>query len=237
MAKTLSIILLLALLVSSTSYYMPVYKRPFDVNDVSISRDYIEIDKIPMKQLIWIGLGTSFFLIFATFRNLNMEIKIEKIVYLAFLTGVMLTTAIVEFIKKAIGRLRPDFLDRCKEKNGYCTGDAVIIFNGRQSFPSGHSAFSFCLASFVSCFILDVFDKEVGDDVFTRVLSIILCVVSLFMSSYVGKTRISDNKHFLGDVIAGATFGFLCGTLSYVYARKAIYKNREFVNVQELGIE
>ena len=71
--------------------------------------------------------------------------------------------------KMAVGRPRPDFLARCAPvppstvtiqysedtTSLYpCTGEDSTVKDGRQSFPSGHSAFSFNLATYASSYLI-----------------------------------------------------------------------------------
>ena len=78
---------------------------------------------------------------------------------------------ITNILKMTIGRPRPDFFFRCWPDLGYpkddsvfnvmsgrtqnldCTGDPKIITEGRKSFPSGHSSFSFAVFGFVFLYL------------------------------------------------------------------------------------
>jgi membrane-associated phospholipid phosphatase len=88
--------------------------------------------------------------------------------YLQSLACALLVT---QATKVAVGTLRPDFLARCapiiQPPDNFtiqygqittaeypCTGNADDIKEGRQSFPSGHSAFSFNLAAYASSYLL-----------------------------------------------------------------------------------
>ena len=81
-----------------------------------------------------------------------------------------LNGVITDIIKLVVGRPRPDFAHRCWPDSGgvappeafsggggaeelHCSGNPDIITEGRKSFPSGHSSFSFCSWGFVFLYL------------------------------------------------------------------------------------
>lgn len=66
--------------------------------------------------------------------------------------------------------------------------------NIRNSFPSGHTTTAFAFSGYVA--------KEHGWG---------WGAPALLMSSFVGFSRINDNRHWLNDVVAGATIGWVYG--------------------------
>jgi len=76
----------------------------------------------------------------------------------------------------------------------------------RTSFPSGHSTAAFAFSSFVAA--------EHG---FWP-----MGLAALGLSTLTGLSRINDNRHFLHDVIAGATIGTAYGLgISYLHKSKS----------------
>lgn len=77
---------------------------------------------------------------------------------------------VTQATKVSVGRLRPDFFARCEpvvpdtvtiqygqdvvSEYPCQSTDEGVIDDGRQSFPSGHSAFSFNLATYASAYLI-----------------------------------------------------------------------------------
>lgn len=81
--------------------------------------------------------------------------------------------------------------------------------NQRTSFPSGHSTSAFAFASVVGA----VHGWTWG-------------VPAYAMAAFTGWSRINDNKHFLNDIVAGATIGISTG-LGVYYAQKKRLEGKE----------
>ena len=78
-----------------------------------------------------------------------------------------LNGVITDILKLVVGRPRPDFAHRCWPDSGgvapveafaagadlQCSGNPDTVMEGRKSFPSGHSSFSFCSWGFVFFYI------------------------------------------------------------------------------------
>ena len=93
----------------------------------------------------------------------------------AFDQAVILETVIVQTTKLAVGRQRPDRSDR-------------------WSFPSGHSAGTFTLATVVSHY----YGWKWGAPFYG-------------LAGLVALSRIEQGKHWPSDVVAGAAIGVICG--------------------------
>lgn len=111
---------------------------------------------------------------------------------------------------KLTGRLRPDFLER------YSTGNMKLIADGRMSFPSEHTTYSF--ASMVVVFWYMIGKSHIwqtSSPANFSFLGSIVCLLPIIVASYVGLTRTMDNVHHFSDIIAGALLGSFCGTFTY----------------------
>jgi len=114
-----------------------------------------------------------------------------------------LTTALT---KNAFGRKRPSYDNYPSDRKET---------SGRQSFISGHSSQSFCLATYSSLFVFE----HLGDIASPLALTckIITALALHSMAGYVAYTRVKDNKHFVSDVVAGGITGSSISFLVYAF--------------------
>lgn len=89
---------------------------------------------------------------------------------------------------------RPDFFSRCfpdgimnSELN--CTGEYWSVIDGRKSFPSGHSSFSFATLGFLTFYLMGKL-KIFSDEGRGKSCRLIFCFVPLIVAMLIGK-RIS----------------------------------------------
>lgn len=83
-------------------------------------------------------------------------------------------------------------------------------FSGNNSFPSGHTAIAFASAEFLR--------QEYKDDPW-------IGYAGYAVATATGILRMYNNKHYLGDVLAGAGFGIASAKLSYFLYDKVFLKN------------
>jgi membrane-associated phospholipid phosphatase len=141
------------------------------------------------------------------------------------------TQVVGELAKSTVGRLRPDFRDRmaryyCQPGMGAvpqgvdCTSvnneaasgqDPWIsrreFDDGRRSFPSGHTFSSFVIATYLSLFIGGEFVWGENSNAATRLPGIAAQVAAMTAASLVGASRLTDGRHHIEDVVAGAGLG------------------------------
>ena len=184
------VIIILSLLAANSHSYLQTWQRPFRLDDPDISyNNQPNIVSSLMLSLVSILIPLiAISLILGTMALFNWKRKASSSssstpkprtllwMYYAFFTGfaisLLLTEVSTTIIKHQVGRLRPDFLDRCQPKfnsntnqsiatiinadfqitpivttifynQSICTGDASLIAEGRLSFPSGHSSVAF----------------------------------------------------------------------------------------------
>ncbi|CAL4074483.1 unnamed protein product, partial [Meganyctiphanes norvegica] len=131
---------------------------------------------------------------------------------------------VTNIMKLSVGRPRPDFFYRCfpdgkadmsviEDIGSSCTGDFDTIAEGRKSFPSGHSSWSFASLGFLSlwlCGQLGVFSHGRGQS--WRILT---ALSPAFMALMVAVSRTCDYHHHWQDVFAGSSLGMLLAWLFY----------------------
>ncbi|CAF3057085.1 unnamed protein product [Rotaria sp. Silwood2] len=126
--------------------------------------------------------------------------------------------------KVSVGRLRPHFIPSCFEIYTYkdfctdanqwivnytCIGESSTVvkekdgaYDIRQSFPSGHASTAFCGLIFLALYIHKVWNyRNIG------LFPYLLEMGSFALASYIGITRITDNRHHATDVLSGAILG------------------------------
>eukprot|EP00002_Diphylleia_rotans_P039222 TRINITY_DN9050_c0_g1_i1.p2 TRINITY_DN9050_c0_g1~~TRINITY_DN9050_c0_g1_i1.p2 ORF type:complete len:175 (-),score=27.99 TRINITY_DN9050_c0_g1_i1:479-1003(-) len=121
------------------------------------------------------------------------------------------------------GRLRPDFLSICNPTlDKVCRGDRNAVADARKSFPSGHASTAFGAATVVGLFAYTraftyhaAFHEHHEFSSLLRLMAKALSAIPLFGASYIAATRLADNRHHGGDVIASFLIGIVFGCLSF----------------------
>lgn len=132
---------------------------------------------------------------------------------LGLFESLSLTFFATNLIKVTVGRLRPDFLERCQPNAQLtCTGDAESIREGRRSFPSGHTSTAFAGGMFLSLYLWGKLKPLGKNGAFWKVF---LSISPLFGATMMGVSRIIDNRHHWEDVLVGALLGIGFSWLAY----------------------
>lgn len=187
---------------------------------------------IPIWLLITIAIGFPVFQFIICSMLSRSTLSVRRRVWdiqsgLLALTGGMACQLMVTCILKNIcGLPRPDLLSRCEpmiETFGepftlatidICgTTNINLLREGFRTFPSGHLSTVFCGMVISALNIsgkLQVFDK--------RGLSfkVVLAILPLMVACFVSCTRVSDNRHFLRDIVGGSVIGACIGTWFYL---------------------
>ncbi|KAI5477186.1 phosphatidic acid phosphatase type 2/haloperoxidase [Pseudohyphozyma bogoriensis] len=203
------------------------YERPVEkyLNDATISFSHVLHERVPSypdldRITFWLPLGLM--LLISAFRRSLHEAHHAA---LALVASRAIMRIVVECGKNRVGRLRPDFLDRCQwdPVAMVCTGAEKLVKDGRRSFPSGHSATSwqglFLLTLFIAgkngAFAFKATFPS-GGLIQSRVLRFSLAVAPMFLAAWVCITRLEDHYHHVEDVLAGSTIGILSAISMYL---------------------
>lgn len=138
----------------------------------------------------------------------------------------LLTAFLTDVIKNAVGRPRPDLLDRCQPTQNtkpnvlvnieVCTTpNSHKLQDGWRSFPSGHSSFAFAGLGFLSLFLagqLHIFHHPVGGRDLGRAL---ICLSPLVAATLIAISRCEDYRHDVYDVCVGSALGMSIAYWSY----------------------
>ena len=210
---------------------------------------------VPLESLLFVVFKPSQFDASKIFKIPALVLELFRLFSFLVMIG-LFNVMITEIGKFSIGRLRPHFLTLCKPNldNGTCRDDLgyekyIVISNGkctrkddfhnyekhlndgRKSFLSGHSSFSFYVAVFLVCYLhcrlthLHISASTTnwtpywwllkGIQIFKPYMQFGL----LALATYVGMSRISDYMHHPGDVVTGALLGTISGN-SFIFFRE-----------------
>ncbi|KAI0738505.1 lipid phosphate phosphatase 1 [Daedaleopsis nitida] len=200
---------------------LPPFERDFDKKDPVISHKHHK-DQIS-GELNWtlaFIVPIAITLVAGLRRRSAIEVHHSL---LALYSGRGLCALITEALKNRVGRLRPDFLDRCKSILGMCTGDVSKIQEGRRSFPSGHSSEAFSGMTFLSLWIAGMtgawcLSQSVPGSSFLRskIARLAVSLAPLAFATWVAVSRVEDYRHHKEDVIVGSLIGIASATICYL---------------------
>ncbi|KAF2402870.1 acid phosphatase/Vanadium-dependent haloperoxidase [Trichodelitschia bisporula] len=128
-------------------------------------------------------------------------------------------------LKNAIGKPRPDLIDRCQpnvqadppnlklSNHSICTQtDNNILKDGFRSFPSGHSSSAFAGLFYISLYLagkMHVLDSK------GEVWKAFIVLIPTLGAALIAGSRIMDARHHPFDVLSGSTLGILVAWASY----------------------
>ncbi|EQL31680.1 hypothetical protein, variant [Blastomyces dermatitidis ATCC 26199] len=129
-------------------------------------------------------------------------------------------------LKNAVGKPRPDIIDRCRPKGVDKLGpyDLVtydmcdsqlshdILKDGYRSFPSGHSSSSFAGLFYLSLYLAGKFHLM---DSRGEVWKTFLALFPTLGAGLIAATRIMDARHHPFDVLFGSFLGIVCAYVAY----------------------
>ncbi|KAI1311314.1 hypothetical protein EDD11_003494 [Mortierella claussenii] len=209
------------------------FHRQFSVQDTTIQHPFAKKETVP----IWLALVLAFILPAVIIGSIAILHRRSYTDLHNGLLGLFLAQALVlivtDSIKIAVGRPRPDFLDRCLSlydnrelgaplplltdpanllsNSSICTR-TELLRDGFKSFPSGHSSFSFGGLGYLSMYLagkLHLFDER------GHIYKSIVVLAPLVLAALIATSRVDDYRHHWQDVTVGSFIGAVFSVFSY----------------------
>ena len=175
----------------------PIQRNALDLrnNNIGVGNlsDYVTRFGGTYEIYTLLGLGAESFI----FKNQKLKTT-TLLATQAYLTGGAVETA-VKFLS---GRQRPTYYDvnapgpTGRFRGPFASGRDINGNKVNSSFPSGHTTVAFAAAT---VFAMEYKNKP------------LIPIISYTAATLIGLSRITENKHWLTDVLAGAALGFLSG--------------------------
>ncbi|CAM1505748.1 Fc.00g113850.m01.CDS01 [Cosmosporella sp. VM-42] len=208
------------------NFFVTPFHRMFFINDLQISYPHALHERVSVLMNFVYALFIPLGVLIAFNIVARSSAAKHEVTYLSFAISIVLTQFLTDIIKNAVGRPRPDLLDRCQPAAGtkpdtlvtidVCTApDGRTLQEGWRSFPSGHSSFSFAGLGFLSLFLagqLHVFRYSAGGRDLSRAL---VCLFPLIGAALVAISRCEDYRHDVYDVCIGSALGMSIAYWSY----------------------
>ncbi|WPH02621.1 Hypothetical protein R9X50_00548600 [Acrodontium crateriforme] len=192
------------------------FHRLFRLNDPRIQHPHAEIERVSVFYLMIYAAVVP--LLFLTVWTLIIRPDRRKAhaVLLGVSISIILASVLTDIFKDAIGRPRPDLIDRCQPKHDTSRDTLVsvvvctetrhhVLHDGWRSFPSGHSSVSFAGLGWVALFIASQTHALRPQ---ASLAVVLLSLAPLVGAAMIAISRLEDYRHDVFDVIAGSLLGF-----------------------------
>ena len=232
------------------------YCRPFDPLDPSINHPYSHHNEVPTWMLPIVGWVipvvwcTVLVLIFRNMFPQRMICITHEVHTLALTVGqaVGLAMCVTNPVKVYAARLRPDYVSRLIEFAHFnphnhtdqdlaviCDSTEHNIFDGRRSFPSGHSSIAFAGWTVVACVVhARVFARRSN----VSFLYLLFVALQLAVPMFVAVSRTRDYRHNYSDIAVGSLIGICSALVCYPqHYTKGLPFNRKTDSVNILDDE
>ena len=220
---------------AATKYTAP-YCRTFVVTDPTLLHSYSHSNMFPswciplisvVAPVVWMLLNEA--VLRAVFRDARVGwLHNAHSVLICVAQGVFFAMCITDPLKNFAGRLRPDYIARLIEFADFpahnataadfariCDSDDHRVWDGRRSFPSGHSSLTWAGWTVAALYV------------YTRVyngrrwrysipsLGFFYVAPCLVLPLVVAVSRTRDNRHNFDDVLAGSLIGIFSGIFAF----------------------
>lgn len=225
---------------------IPARKLDFELYDARINKPRALVEHVPMLVVWYSGIMFSviiiplaeFFHPTSSHRGPIVRFIRCSIAFTFFLTAINMAFLGKEVTKRWVGKLRPDFLDRCqpdpavlaepirllaKYNDSICLNPVKLdISDGRTAFPSGHSTVASAVSVFLAVYFIVSYKINVGRTVRAHVAyklsTLVLGLVCVAWAWYVAACAQVDNRHAAEDTLGGLLLGGLISVIMVFHA-------------------
>ncbi|KAI6210596.1 AcidPPc domain-containing protein [Aphelenchoides besseyi] len=199
----------------------------FSCSDQTI-RNPFHRNTVPTKLLLAVCLAGPLVVIgiasllyygkITTPASLIASIRYSTFSYLDYILSFWITTAILDYLKCHVSRLRPNFIEMCRPdallicdsdpvayvSNYTCTAHWKDARISQTSFPSGHSgASAFALMFVIYFFQRHLISKKIMENRYLAALRYVCFTFYSLFAIFCFVTRVTDFWHFPSDVCGG----------------------------------
>lgn len=204
------------------------HSREYWVDDHIVTHTFTEHETVPALAAFFIVVLTILIplIVECCFKTSCIN-RTKRVFLYLFCVAVSFSACffIVESLKIAVARPRPDFYTRCEVEGSEpgtgplstkeCfTDDTSRKNDANVSFPSAHSAYTMfggAICSFYIMMLLGLDRKSVKKDyLFSKC---VLCLLPFVPAIFTAISRTFDYRHFPSDIITGMVLGLLIGLL------------------------
>ncbi|EFX71150.1 hypothetical protein DAPPUDRAFT_216951 [Daphnia pulex] len=194
------------------------FERKIHPDELWLYKNPVTESYVPSKMLWPIVVFAPIIVIFVMYF-FRREVTDVTQALLSLTLALGINGIVTDIIKLTVGRPRPDFFWRCFPDGHanpamHCTGDPSVITEGRKSFPSGHSSFSFASLGFISLYMagkLGVFNEKGRG----QSLRLLVSLLPLLIALTVALSRTCDYHHHWQDVLCGSLLGLFAAYFCY----------------------
>ncbi|KAG0663273.1 Diacylglycerol pyrophosphate phosphatase 1 [Maudiozyma exigua] len=221
------ILLILVMILSYPVYYQEPFQRQFYLNDLTISHPYAVHQRVDDSMLFvysFIVPLASILVVWVLLADKRHRWYLLYISLLGLLLSWFTTCLFTNYIKNWIGRLRPDFLDRCQPKPNLpldtlltaseaCTAEnKSILLDGFRTTPSGHSSESFAGLGYLYLWLCgQLLTEHIQVGIWRKYIA----MLPLLGASLVALSRTQDYRHHFIDVLLGSALGYIIAHFIY----------------------
>lgn len=231
------------------------FKRHFLLNDPSISYPFSQHERFNDTKL-WLFAGIlpyTAIVALTLFKYMTdghdrraKYIHLLHVTSLSFMLAMAVNGFVTEFLKLRIGKMRPDFLERCGPLVEPGIDTIAKVYNeticqkplgeylfkdGFKSCPSGHSSISWCGFNFLNLWLSGQFSlhaptvkNEDKTGTFHRFhLAQLVNLIPLGCALQISLSRSQDYRHDFIDISLGSFIGFVTSTFIYGQFFRSIF--------------